>query len=570
MAYQAIYRKWRPLTFEDVVGQPHITETIKTELVTGKVAHAYLFCGTRGTGKTTVAKILSRAVNCETPLANGNPCNTCSSCKGILNGTITDVIEIDAASNNGVDNIRELRDDIVYTPSTVKYKVYIVDEVHMLSGGAFNALLKTLEEPPAHAIFILATTEPHKIPQTVRSRCQRFDFRRISSRLIAGRIGEIARKDGIKISQDAIALVARLGDGSMRDALGILDLCSGISGEISVADIENVAGVVNCDVVRGVASCLINSDASGAIRYANTAISAGRDVGSLSEELLGFLRELLICRISPSSAEILDKSEEDLADIKGLCEKTDEEMLIHAIKALSDAISAGRWATNPRLVLETAFIKICMPHIDPSTEAFAARLKRLESAIFTGAAIPSDVAFQSTEIPKQSTAKPLSAADKSDKDKTNLSEETAKPGEPAKSGSEKGEIPKASSSASNNKPQTEPAAEELPLDGGEENTDWESIKAEIAGQDPAGAALLSDSKSMIRGDSFYIIFNSDALRDCAKQNQLLVKLIKASAKGLTLRFVTQDELSSKKQPKSDPLDEILARKNELGDQLTVF
>ena len=194
MAYRAIYRKWRPVTFEDVVGQAHITDTLKTELVTGKTAHAYLFCGTRGTGKTTTAKILSRAVNCENPLPDGNPCNECSACRGILNNTVMDVIEIDAASNNGVDNIRQLRDEVIYTPSEVKYKVYIIDEVHMLSGGAFNALLKTLEEPPAHVLFILATTEPHKIPATIQSRCQRFDFRRISVDNIAAALPKLLQK----------------------------------------------------------------------------------------------------------------------------------------------------------------------------------------------------------------------------------------------------------------------------------------------------------------------------------------------------------------------------------------
>ena len=227
MAYQAIYRKWRPLSFEDVVGQNHITDTLKTELKTNKIAHAYLFCGTRGTGKTTTAKIFSRAVNCEHLTPDGNPCNECESCKGILNGTVMDVSEIDAASNNGVDNIRELREEIIYSPSSSKYKVYIIDEVHMLSKGAFNALLKTLEEPPAHAVFILATTEPHKIPATIRSRCQQFDFRRISKKDITGRIGEIVRGDNISITPDAISLVAELGDGSMRDALSVLDLCTG-------------------------------------------------------------------------------------------------------------------------------------------------------------------------------------------------------------------------------------------------------------------------------------------------------------------------------------------------------
>jgi len=384
MAYQAIYRKWRPLTFEDVVGQTHITDTLKTELTTNRVAHAYLFCGTRGTGKTSTAKILSRAINCENQLPNGNPCNECASCRGILSGSIMDVVEIDAASNNGVDNIRDLRDEIAYTPANVKFKIYIIDEVHMLSPGAFNALLKTLEEPPAHAVFILATTEPHKIPATIQSRCQRFDFRRISVHHIAGRIGEITRKDNINITLDAIRLVAELGDGSMRDALSILDLCSGITGEITREDIENVAGIVDKTVLHSIASALTTGDTSQAIVLVNKMIVMGRDVGNMLDELLAYFRELMICKIMDNPEEVLDKAVEDLLLSNDLANATSKEAILHTIRLLADTVSVCKYSTNPRIMFEAALVKICNPQLDSTTEAFAARLKKIEDGGVVG------------------------------------------------------------------------------------------------------------------------------------------------------------------------------------------
>lgn len=384
MAYQAIYRKWRPTTFEDVVGQAHITDTLKTEIKTGRLAHAYLFCGTRGTGKTTTAKILSRAVNCEDPLSNGNPCNECSSCKGILSNTIMDIVEIDAASNNGVENIRELRDEISYTPANVKYKIYIIDEVHMLSTSAFNALLKTLEEPPAHAIFILATTEPQKIPATIQSRCQRFDFRRISAKNIAGRIGEITRKDGINITPDAIQLVAQLGDGSMRDALSILDLCSGIEGEITREDIENVTGSVSRTALVDLAVALINSDISASLTLVGKIIDSGKEIGNLIDELIMCIREMLICKIIETPWDIVDKSPEDIEKYKNITNTVAKDVLLYIVKVLSETAALCKTSTNPRVILEASAVKICDPSTDPSTEAFAARLGKIEAMIATG------------------------------------------------------------------------------------------------------------------------------------------------------------------------------------------
>ncbi len=384
MAYQAIYRKWRPTTFEDVVGQEHITDTLKTEIKTNRLAHAYLFCGTRGTGKTTTAKILSRAVNCESPLPNGNPCNQCESCRGILSNTIMDIVEIDAASNNGVENIRELRDEISYTPANVKYKIYIIDEVHMLSTSAFNALLKTLEEPPVHAIFILATTEPQKIPATIQSRCQRFDFRRISAKNIAGRIGEITRKDGINITADAIQLVAQLGDGSMRDALSILDLCSGIEGEITRDDIENVTGCVSRTALVSLAVSLINSDISSSLTLINKMMESGKEIGNLIDELIMCVREILICRLLDNPSDIVDKSPEDIEAYKNIANGAPKEVLLYIIKVLSEAAALCKTSTNPRVMLEASAVKICDPASDGSTEAFAARLGKIEAMIATG------------------------------------------------------------------------------------------------------------------------------------------------------------------------------------------
>ena len=262
--YQALYRKWRPMTFDDVVGQNHITETLKHELASEKIGHAYLFCGTRGTGKTTTAKIFSRAVNCENP-KDGEPCNVCDTCKGIIDGRIMDVYEMDAASNNGVDAIRNLREEVIYTPAGCKYKVYIIDEVHMLTIQAFNALLKTLEEPPEHALFILATTEPQKIPQTILSRCQRYDFKRIGVDDIAGRLKKVAAAEGINATEDALELIAEIGDGSMRDALSVLDRCSAFGEELRRENVSEIVGIVDERVLFDITEDVISNNVSGAI-----------------------------------------------------------------------------------------------------------------------------------------------------------------------------------------------------------------------------------------------------------------------------------------------------------------
>ena len=288
MAHQAIYRKWRPMVFEDIVGQGHITQTLKNQILNDKIGHAYLFCGTRGTGKTTCAKVLSRAVNCLNP-HDGSPCNECEVCKGILDGSILDVKEIDAASNNGVDNIREIREEVAYSPSEGKYKVYIIDEVHMLSIGAFNALLKTLEEPPAYVIFILATTEAHKIPVTILSRCQRYDFHRISIETIAGRLSQLMEAEHINVEEKAIRYVAKAADGSMRDALSLLDQCIAfyLGQDLKYENVLEVLGAVDTAVFAEMLSYILKADTYACMQLLEQIIMQGRDLDSLSVTLYG-------------------------------------------------------------------------------------------------------------------------------------------------------------------------------------------------------------------------------------------------------------------------------------------
>ena len=286
MSYIALYRKWRPLVFEEVVEQKHVIEALKNSVKMQRISHAYLFCGTRGTGKTTVARIFSRAINCLSP-KDGNPCNECEICKGILNGSILDVIEIDAASNNSVDDIRNIRDEVVYAPSRAKYKVYIIDEVHMLSTGAFNALLKTLEEPPSHAVFFLATTEPHKLPSTILSRCQRFDFRRISAEGVAQRLTDISQASGVSIDKEAALLIAKISEGALRDAITLLDQCMARGKEnITRDDVINIAGLVNLDFTSQLVDALIKRDVNAVIKLVDELVMSGKDIAAFVSDLI--------------------------------------------------------------------------------------------------------------------------------------------------------------------------------------------------------------------------------------------------------------------------------------------
>ena len=382
--YRALYRKWRPRTFDDVVGQAHITDTLKRQVEAGRLSHAYLFTGTRGTGKTTCAKILSRAVNCEAPVG-GNPCNICPSCVGIETGAILDVLEMDAASNNGVDHIRALRDEAIYTPAAVKKRVYIVDEVHMLSTQAFNALLKILEEPPAHLMFILATTELHKVPATIKSRCQQFSFKRIRPKDIVAQLHHIAGEEGVTLTEDAALLLARLADGGLRDALSLLDQCLGGEKTLDEERILRVLGLAgNLEVARLMGE-IVGQDAAGALTRVGALYQDGRDMGALLGELSALTRDLLICKTASGGDALLTGGFEERV-LRTLADGVTPGELVQMLGILQSASVDLYRSSNRRTDAELCVIRLCRRAKALDAEGLAARLERLETQ--AGNAVP--------------------------------------------------------------------------------------------------------------------------------------------------------------------------------------
>lgn len=382
--HKALYRVYRPKNFSDVIGQEHIVRTLKNQIENNNVGHAYLFCGTRGTGKTSTAKIFSRAVNC-TNLHNDEPCNECENCREILEDKTMDVVEIDAASNNSVDDIRELRENVKYSPAKAKYKVYIIDEVHMLSQGAFNALLKTLEEPPSYVIFILATTEPHKIPATILSRCQRFDFKRVTVKDISSRMRYICEKEGIEADEKALNLIARNSQGALRDALSILDQCISFEGNnISYNDVIELLGSVNIEQLFDLAESIIKEDTRKSLQILNDFIIWGKDVRNLVNDLIDHFRNLMVCKISNDLDEIISLPEETIDLLKQQAETIDTNNLIRILNILSETQDGMKISSNPRVLMEVTMMKIAQPMFDESKEALIKRIENLEQKIESG------------------------------------------------------------------------------------------------------------------------------------------------------------------------------------------
>ena len=379
MSYTALYRKWRPTSFEEVRGQDHIVKTLKNQINSGRIGHAYLFCGTRGTGKTSIAKIFARAVNCEHPV-DGSPCGECSMCRQIAEGASLNVVEIDAASNNGVENIRDIREQVQYPPTDGRYRVYIIDEVHMLSIGAFNALLKTLEEPPSYVIFILATTEVHKIPITILSRCQRYDFKRISIDTIAGRLAELTQAEQIDVDDRALRYVARAADGSMRDALSLLDQCVAFHfGEKLTYDkVLEVLGAVDNRVFSKLFQAVLASDTKACIREIEEMIIQGRDLSQLVNDFVWYMRNLLIAKTTDEPGDMLDMSEENLAVLKEEAAGVDTETLMRYIRIFSELSGQLRYASQKRILVEIAFIKLTTPSMEQNLDSILQRITLLE------------------------------------------------------------------------------------------------------------------------------------------------------------------------------------------------
>ena len=385
MSYTALYRKWRPRVFGDVKGQDHIVTTLQNQIRSERIGHAYLFCGTRGTGKTSVAKIFAKAVNCEHP-EDGSPCGECPSCQQIQAGTSLNVVEIDAASNNGVENIREIRDQVQYPPTEGKYRVYIIDEVHMLSTGAFNALLKTLEEPPSYVIFILATTEVHKIPITVLSRCQRYDFRRITVDTIADRLKELTDAEGMAVEDRALRYVAKAGDGSMRDALSLLDQCAAFHyGEtLTYENVLDVLGAVDNRVFRELFGALRNGQTKECILRLEEMVIQGRELSQFVADFIWFLRNLLILKTADEAEELLDMSEDNLKQLREDAALADENVLMRYIRVFSEVLNQIRFAAQKRVLVELAFIRLTKPEMEQSMDAVLERLERLERQMEEG------------------------------------------------------------------------------------------------------------------------------------------------------------------------------------------
>ncbi len=413
--HQALYRKWRPRVFDDVYGQEHITSVLKYEVEHSKLSHAYLFCGSRGVGKTTCAKILAKAVNCENP-KNGEPCGVCPSCLAIEAGSATDVLEMDAASNNGVDNIRDIRDEVAFAPSQLKYRVYIVDEVHMLSASAFNALLKTLEEPPSYVIFILATTEQHKLPATIVSRCQRFEFKRISTERLSARIELIAREEGIKLTPDASHLISRLSQGGMRDAISLLELCAGGDQEVTAELVNETVGSTGRERTAAVASAVAHKDYDTILDEIAELVRSSKSMTVFWGDMISFWRDMLIFKTTPEASKYLDLTDNETSRMSEISSYFSRETLLWQCRLLDDALTKmSRSAVTARMTAELTLIRMCDERLDSGNDALLSRISKLEERIASGAVAAPAVApavEKVLEQPQKSESKQIKAEPK--------------------------------------------------------------------------------------------------------------------------------------------------------------
>ena len=382
--HQALYRKWRPQTFDDVCGQEHITSILRYEAQNRAFSHAYLFCGSRGTGKTTCAKILAKVVNCESPV-NGNPCGKCKACQAIDSGSATDVLEMDAASNNSVEDIRDIRDEVIYSPSSLRYRVYIIDEVHMLSLSAFNALLKTLEEPPEHVVFILATTELHKLPATIISRCQRFDFRRISTDVLTKRLSYIAEQEGIALEKDAARMLAKLAQGGMRDAISLLELCAGVRREVTVQTVEESIGLTGRDAMLKTVHAITARDYDTLFAQIDEIVRSSKDISIFWQDLISFYRDMLVIRTTASAESYLDLTDYEAEQMKEAIKGFTKEKLMYHCRLLEEAFFSMQKANAvKRMIAELTLVRMCDEALDNSTEAILSRVAQLEETIASG------------------------------------------------------------------------------------------------------------------------------------------------------------------------------------------
>ena len=546
--YQVLYRKYRPKVFSDVYGQDHVTSTLKNEIENGRVSHAYLFTGSRGTGKTTCAKILAKAVNCEHNV-NGEPCNECEVCKGLDNGSIYDVVEIDAASNNGVDNIRELRDDTNYAPTRGKYRVYIIDEVHMLSTGAFNALLKTLEEPPAHVIFILATTEVHKLPATILSRCQRFDFKRIQPETMAKRLNQVADAEGITLQDDAALLIARIADGALRDGLSILDQCAGRGSVVNAQLVSEVAGLAGKEAIYKLSSCISSKDSSSAMSIISELYQNSYDMERLCVEMINHFRNFLVAKTVRKSRELIICTDDEYNMIIDASKQFTVESIMYALDLFQNTLVCIKGGASARIETEMAFVKLCEPKLDEGIDSLLDRLSKLENAVKNG------VTAQHTQ-----SSEPVPRVEYRPEEKQN----TQKPTEP---------IPVSEPPINEPEPvvmQEQPEISQAPAEqrtaqpsssGNEtkEFAEWGEFIDVLHTTNPPLFGVLSGSKGYVRGDFFLIDSPNPMLRDFIKASTHSKSIKKAlfDVTGKQFKLGLFKRVGDATVKKRDPLEDLI-------------
>ena len=567
--YQVLYRKYRPRVFADVYGQDHVTSTLKNEIKEGRISHAYLFTGSRGTGKTTCAKILAKAVNCPNAV-DGEPCNACEICKGLDSGTIYDVVEIDAASNNGVDNIRDLREEVNYTPTRGKYRVYIIDEVHMLSTGAFNALLKTLEEPPAHVIFILATTEVHKLPATILSRCQRFDFKRIQPETMAVRLQQVAGLEGMELAPDAATLIARIADGALRDGLSILDQCAGRSKQITAQLVSEVAGLAGREALYRLSDAVLTRDSSAAVKELAQLHENSYDMERLCVEMINHFRNFMMVKTVKKSRELIICTDDEYKHIEESAGQFTLAQILRGLDLFQSTLVKIKGGATPRIEMEMAFIRLCEPKLETDSDAINQRLSALERAVQNGVPAAPVKTVQSPApaahpAPAQPTvpltSQPTPAAAAPAPEPEPISATSAEPvsapvPEPAPVQPEPPVPPEPAAAA----PSPAPAADsEQKL-----FMQWADLMEILHRTDIALFGVLSGSQGYTRGEFFLIDSPNPTIKEFIKISTH-AKAIRAALHELTghnYKLGLFKKKSTEQAPRRDPLEDLLSKARE--------
>ncbi len=577
--YRALYRKWRPQQFTDVYGQSHITQTLMHEVETGRLSHAYLFTGSRGTGKTTCAKILSKAVNCLNP-QNGNPCNECEICRGIDDGSVLDVTEIDAASNNGVDNIRDLREEANFTPAAAKYRVYIIDEVHMLSTGAFNALLKTLEEPPEHVLFILATTEVQKLPATILSRCQRFDFRRIPAEDICARLTEVAKNENISLTEDAALLISRVADGALRDALSILDQCAGQGKDITADTVSSCAGLLGKDYLFEISDAIKNGEPSEVLTVIDRLHSSSCDMERLMSELVNHFRNVLMAKTARKPEDFIVCTQNELLKYKELSKSLSYGTLLYITETLCKEASTLKYSTHQRAQTETVLIRLCEPALSTDNAALVRRIDELEAQIkllkANGVKISEDSGSKTEESltpapvretsPEQETFE--SAVPVNSKKESEIPQE-----EPTETlfgnNAEKNESPKENPYETTKKEENIKPVDLAVVTENDKSapfTAWQSTLKQLAVINKPIAPMLNESKAFRAGNTVFIKAKNNAFESMFKQKFVFDSLCEAlmRATGEKLKpAIYNDGSSPEADENAEPVDVLISKLNKL-------